>query len=122
MMDLNEMFKLGAVESNDPPCKGLFYRYHTTAYKTKNGFATTQSLTKLKRMSCKGCNWCGPTEDIIETDLVDMNEFPIILPDLIRDGDIIEPYFVPGHADWETGYVEDWEIHARIVEVEKSAG
>lgn len=103
------------VSTDQVTCKGLFYRYHTSAYKTKNGYATTQSITKLKRMSCKECEMCSYDEDNIETVLVDLKEFPIILPDLIRDGDIITPHFVPGHRDWETGYVEEWEIHATVV-------
>ena len=96
-------------------CRGVFYRYRKTAYRTKRGFASTETLTKLKRMSCPGCSSCKNTDDVIGEDMYNTGEFPIILPNNINDGDIIEPYWVPGGTDWETGYVDDWEIHARIV-------
>ncbi len=119
MMNLSELLQAGALQSSEKQCKGLFYRYHLTAYKTKKGFATTQSLTKLKRMSCTGCEMCFNDEDMIETDLDILQEFPFILPAGIRNGDIIKPYFVPGHRDWETGHVEEWEIHATVVKDKK---
>jgi hypothetical protein len=115
MDTLSELF-IATEDPNGPDCKGLFYRYKKSAYRTKaGGYASTETITLLKRMSCKGCNWCAGTEDMIHSEWDNLGVFPIILPDGINSGDIIRPYVVAVSTDWESGYPDDWEIHATVV-------
>lgn len=124
MLDFSKLLRdISPLQDLDNPdeekCKGTFYRYRKSVYKTKRGFAVTETITKLKRMSCKGCNWCSGTDEMIHDEMDNAGEFPIILPSSIVDGDIIEPYIVDGPRDWETGYPDTWEIHAKIVKRNK---
>lgn len=112
--------KREADAADEPQCKGVFYRYRETTYRTKRGgYATTKTLTKLQRMSCKGCNCCAGLEECIETDWDNTHLFPVVLPDEIKDEDIISPHVVVVGTDWETGYADEWEVHATIVKDKK---
>jgi hypothetical protein len=119
-MNLNSIqFTINPATSTDEEanCIGSFYRYRESAYRTRSGgYALTQTLTKLKRISCKGCNWCVGTDECIENEWSNSHAFPVILPDGTESGDIIAPYIVTVSTDWETGYPDDCEIHANIVE------
>lgn len=103
---------------DDITCKGLFYRYNESSYKKRDGYAKTIKITKLKRMSCKGCSDCGSVEDCINAELEEFGEFPLILPDDIRNGDVITPRIEITSIDFETGYPDSCEIYGDIVKDE----
>lgn len=65
-------------EGEPEPCKGLVYRAQESRYLTQKGFAQRIELNKLKRMSCPGCDTCGPMEDFLKEDMAcgSFPEFP----------------------------------------------
>jgi len=64
--------KLNCKPTNEPTCKGVFFKLYTSAYlSTYNSIEVKKSLRVLKRKSCKGCSEC---EWIWETLKDDINE------------------------------------------------
>lgn len=100
------MFELLApVESE---CKGIIYRGTVSMCNTSRGFMQTIRLNKLKRMSCSGCSKCGWQDDIYGMFCVEEN--PILGFETIEDQKLYTLNICNEQTDWETGYVDAYDI------------
>ena len=101
-------FKLdGEFVYKDEPntCKGVFFRGYYNKYMDAKGFHEKSGFRLLKRKSCSGCDKCG---FLLES----MNEVPdaVIFPKDINDGALYTVKVVNESRDWETGYIDDYDI------------
>lgn len=67
-------------------------------------------------MSCGGCNECGWVPEYIEEEM-NSGEPLVTWSDTLQDGDIVRIKMTNMTTDWETGYVDGWELE--FVKVEK---
>lgn len=89
-------------------CEGLIFKAEVTQYRTRRGFAFTTKFNKMKVLSCKGCEKCGPLEDLIY-EFID-NESPIIGVETVQTGKLYTFSLCNMYRDYESGYVEDFDI------------
>lgn len=89
-------------------CIGRIYRGHRSIFTTEGRIEERVSLKLLKRKSCPGCKHCGWEEELISEYVAncdfDMNH--------IEDGKLYKVAVVNVTKDWETGYVDDYELEA----------
>ncbi len=91
-----------AEEPNE--CKGIIFRGHVSQYFDGNKLVLKQELRILKRKSCPGCEKCGFLLD-------EINEGThIIFPDEIKNGKLYSCKVTNMSRDYETGYVDGWDI------------
>ena len=85
-------------------CKGLIYRGYHSKYIDNKGLHVRQGFKLLKRKSCTGCIKCGFLID-------SMMEVPdsIIYPE-IENGKLYSCCVTNESRDWETGYIDDYDI------------
>ena len=82
---------------------------------TKRGVLFSVRLNKMARMSCKGCDRCGGLAD----DLSNINaNWSIIGIESAKSGKLYEIKMVNMSTDWETGYVDEWDL--QLVPYEES--
>lgn len=84
-------------------CKGLFYRAQIAMFKTDRGFAQSWRLNKLKRMSCRGCEKCGPLEDDLQ-EFLSMEEFPELPKGGLVNGSV---YTLHGAGHMPSGWYDE---------------
>lgn len=96
-------------------CKGLFARFRRSSYWSGDRLERKETLSILKRSSCKGCPRCGAIEDTLREDATNFDRFPDVSD--IKDGDKVRLYIQVHSRDWETGHADDWGV-----EVEKAHG
>jgi hypothetical protein len=97
----------GLKEEADPAsdCKGLFFRGYQNLYVSQYGEVhTKQGIKFLKRKSCKGCHQCS---FIIDS----MKECPdsVIMPKIVQSH-LYSIRVTNQCRDWETGYIDDYDI------------
>lgn len=107
----------GEREKDAEECKGIFFRGITNNYfdYATGKLVWKEELRLLKRMSCKGCSKC----DWLFDDIREHAECgcSIILPkNGIEHGKTYRIVVSNITKDYETGYVDDWDLV--VVEVE----
>ena len=98
MIDLLEKTKT-------PQCGGVYFRVSINDYKTDNEYVYSTRVRLLKRRSCLGCASCLALLDEYSM----AGEMPI-LPKGIKDRDIVELKVLNISRDYETGYVDGWDL------------
>jgi len=95
-------------------CKGKIFRYSKNEFFSYDiKYSRQDNFTLLKRDSCKGCKYC----DNILSDLRETSsEQGAIIPDDIKNGDKCRLVYTNMETDWETGYVDNWDLEFRKVE------
>lgn len=103
----------------EPPCKGLFFRCEITSYIGSDRDVNFKTRFRfLKRMSCPGCAQCGAMWDDLREGLCDPKYSNVIF----ESGQIGELYQLKVtniSTDWETGYVDDYDLEFVRVEEKK---
>lgn len=107
---MTDIFSSLSLDTPEPKnnCKGMFFKAEVTQYRTVRGIAFTTKINKMKSLSCKGCEHCGPLEDIIY-EFID-NESPILGLDKVENGKLYTFNLCNMYRDWESGYVEDYDL------------
>lgn len=93
-------------------CRGLWFRGYSNIFYSDGRFEKKQGIRLLKRRSCKGCYKCHL---LLHNAREMMSYGNLIFPDEIKDGGLYTIQVTNIHKDWESGYVDDWDIE--IVEV-----
>ena len=89
-------------------CTGRFYRCVVNNYVDNKGdFTTKITMVLVKRLSCRGCGKCGWQEDDIHENTV--CDHPPIIREIEHDG-LYELRMTNVGTDWETGYVDSWDL------------
>jgi hypothetical protein len=92
------------IDTGQPVCKGKIYRVREANFIRKNGSIVSQrEYVPMKRLSCPGCSLC----DYLESDLRE-NDYQVIDGGL--DGDLVELRVTNISTDWETGYVDGYDL------------
>ena len=103
-----------AVKSSEPECKGLVFRGYRSTFYSKGRLEMRQGVRLLKSKSCPGCNKCRwETDEIREA--IDCNS--LIMPG-IKDGALYGLHAVNISKDWETGYVDAYDLEIYELEGE----
>jgi len=95
-----------------PECKGLVFRGINTTWYSNGRLENKQGIRLLKKKSCPGCLMCGW---ILED--MDMRPHHVILPEIIS-GALYTVVSINETRDWETGYVDDWDLLVKPLEGE----
>jgi hypothetical protein len=75
---------------------------------SENGTYTyKETMVPLKRMSCRGCDKCGAFDETLQEDVYSQKA-PMI--NNIEDGAIYQLQFVNCVPDWETGFIDDFDL------------
>lgn len=110
---MSELFdSLKLENSKENVCKGIYFRGYTNSYFIDGKIEFKSGFRFLKRMSCPGCEHCGGMFYAISESLYSNN---IIIPQ-IEHGKLYTVAITNIHTDWETGYVEDYDIEFVLVE------
>jgi len=90
-------------------CNGEVYRCRVSDYLSNNGDVVSKlSFSKLKRMSCSGCDSCGGG---FSDDLSDfIGEEGLIFPSNPVDGGLYRLMIANVTRDWEYGVVDGWDL------------
>lgn len=104
----NEMVPLFSPLPEGVSCKGLVFRCEINEYFSGERIVQKTTYRLLKRKSCPGCDQCGFMRD----DLNEMisGQYGMIWPDNPKHGALYSPRVTNVARDWETGYVDDWDI------------
>lgn len=103
------MIDLFEKENNDKDqCKGKIFRYAANAFLSHDRkYSRQDNFTLLKRDSCKGCKYC----DNILSDLQEIAcEQGALIPSNLKNGDKCKLEYTNIETDWETGYVDNWDL------------
>ena len=102
-------FELDIKATPEPTCNGIVYRYHESAFIGKNGrICVSKELRPLKRLSCPGCEICGPQVDCLQESVVDLGAAAIEFEPGLETGNEVKVVMVPQSYDWESGHLEEW--------------
>lgn len=109
-ISLHEIFRKAKEKSTGEKntCVGRLFRCKKNTFINKRGeYVEDMRMSPLKRKSCKGCSYCDYLED-------DLHEFidsgtPVII-DSPENGAIYQLKMVNLSTDYETGYVDDWDL------------
>lgn len=95
------------IEKTKPDeCKGRFYRVRDSRYlSTRGRVVHTREFIPLKRKSCFGCEECGWIDD----DLVEF-KYNVLEEDGLCDGDIVTITTANISRDWESGWVDGYDL------------
>lgn len=101
-------------EKPEVKCKGLFFRASLNVYYTGDRFVYQESMRKLRRISCPGCEKCGHFDEYLHEDSCNSTEnghgnLPEIVGP-IEHGAIYTVRIEVDSTDWETGYADDWHV------------
>lgn len=106
------------IEKTERKACRFVFRYQENSFASNGRIVFSQEWRLMKRLSCNDNRCLGdrekdlltrcfsPFEDISEGGI---ENFCINLPKHPEHGKLYELIFCPGPADWETGYVDDWE-------------
>lgn len=89
-------------------CKGLFFRVSVNDYyfvRERNEYTYSTRIRLLKSISCPGCSQCQWLLD----DYGECGAMPI-LPDDLRNGDVVTIAVTNISHDYETGYVDGYDL------------
>jgi NAD-dependent dihydropyrimidine dehydrogenase PreA subunit len=92
-----------ATTVNESKCKGLFFRVRESRFISNGTITLRREFKPLKRMSCKGCGSCEWMFD-------DLNECGMAFIDDGQNGDIVRLAVLNEKRDWETGYVDNYDL------------
>jgi len=93
------------------PCRGLVFRGRVNAFVNNRGeYVYKESMRPLKRLSCPGCVKCGWLVEGLKEYLAEGMQPNI---DSIDDQALYELVITNVSTDWETGYVDDWDLEFR---------
>ena len=112
--------KLYALMNNTPAstCKGLFWRGYANSYVDSNhNIGIQKKLRFLKRISCKGCEYCYWLWEFIDEDIQILQED--YLPDIIPGK--IYTYQINSSRDWESGIEEIDSITFKLANISNTA-
>lgn len=94
-------------------CMGRIYRCYVNVYLNKREeYVCSIKMSPLKKLSCPGCEKCGWVDEYLpEFATNDLENYhPMIKGDIINMG-LYRLEIIDTHKDWETGIVDDVEIH-----------
>ena len=94
-------------EEEAEKCKGLFFRGFSSIFWKEGNLESREGFRLLKRKSCPGCEHCYWYFEMTDND-VDCEA--VSLPERIKHGALYSVDVTPGHEDWETGIIEDYDI------------
>lgn len=96
------------VKEKPKECKGLIFRAWPTIYVNGGEYVETTKMRLLKRKSCKGCPKC----DYMMSDLHEQScdGRGAIMPEIPNPNKMYKLEYTNIGYDWETGYVDDWEM------------
>jgi len=111
IMDILSKLK-NANASAAPKCQGLVFRCSSNQFflwnwKSRTSFTDKTSMNLLKRKSCKGCSKCDYFYEELHESSCDRQ---VVMPKNPRDGGLYTVKYKNISTDWETGYVDDYEI------------
>lgn len=99
--------------TQQPTCKGRFYRFLDAAFIGKGGrIVCTKELRPLKSISCPGCETCWPDEGCISELIADTPLTAIEFDPALTSNDIAQLVLVVDSYDREMGYIEDYHYLA----------
>lgn len=109
-IDFGDVDEKQAGETPESICKGKIYRCRINAYisPTTGQYVRTERMVPMKRLSCPGCEKCGYLDEYMSEDLHCAGELAVE-PDL-EHGALYEFKITRQYRDWETGYVDDFEM------------
>lgn len=101
----NGLFTL--LSAKKTKCSGLVYRADVSFTTTKRGFGKFIRLNKMKRLSCPGCPNC----EYLEESLSEFSEdYSVLGIDKVEDGKLYVLSSTNISLDWETGWVDDFDL------------
>jgi hypothetical protein len=102
--DLQAAFAAEIQGKTEPDCKGKIFRVREGKFLRANGAIVFQrEYVPMKRLSCPGCAKCDwLVDDILESG------FQVIEGG--EPGDLVELKVTNVGTDWETGYVDSWDL------------
>lgn len=95
-------------------CDGLFYRGKVNAYTSGGNYIFDRRMMLLKRRSCSGCENCHFLLEDLNERSHDNHYYPNI--DHVEHGALYQLRMTNISTDWESGYVDDWELEFIKVE------
>lgn len=96
---------------NTKQCKGKVFRVRDNSYLSKDGsYTVKRTYSLLKRLSCEGCIHCGWINESIQEGVA------VIAGG--NHGDLVTLSMVNVRRDWETGYVDDYDLQFEVIKHE----
>ena len=114
-MNIDELFTQNKLDSG-PECKGLVFRGFENLFWANNRLERKEGIKLLKRKSCSGCPKCGWLLDSMSEQV--SNGTTIIMSN-IENGKEYSLRVINEHRDWETGYVDDYDIEVYLLDNSK---
>ena len=109
------------LEFNKEPkneCKGHIYKCKVNQFINKRGeYVSQERMIPLKRKSCPGCEFCGPTLDDLKESIAN-DTMPIIDDRFPKNNSLYKLVICNITTDWETGYVDGWDLYFEKIEDE----
>jgi hypothetical protein len=93
-------------DNRETACIGLTFKGHVTVFSKQGRVERRESLNIMRRLSCKGCPKCGWIRDELQ-ETINMNK--LIMPP-IEEGMLYTIQMVNVSTDWESGYVDDYDM------------
>jgi hypothetical protein len=117
-MDKEEIFNMisgldfgDLVNESEHICTGLVFRGFNSMFFSGGKLERREGIRLLKRESCNGCEKCGWMLENLSQD--DCSE-TIIMP-TIDDGKVYTVKITNESRDWETGYVDDYDLEVVLL-------
>ncbi len=92
------------------PCVGLVYRGRINNFYHKGTLVHQTKMVKLKRQSCRGCEQCSFLEEDLNEFLSSSTNKPAILPEEVIDGKLYTLQVTNISRDYESGFVDDYDL------------
>ena len=112
---ISELLSMPTQDSGIDACKGFVFRCRVSDYMSDCVVTNKVTMRKLKRKSCPGCAKCWPLYD-------DLIEFvaagTIQYPENPENGALYTLEYRNISTDWETGYVDDYDLAFVLMEGE----
>lgn len=100
---------INMLDDKENQCMGLFFKAKINNFvNTRGEVIHSVRMVPIKRRSCPGCSACDYLKDDLSEQLKSGGEFPIIKD--ASDGDIYELKATNFSTDWETGYIDGWDL------------
>jgi len=94
-----------------PKCKGLVFRGFSSMFFSDGRLEERRGIRLLKRESCAGCEKCGFILDDLSEQVIIGS---MIIPE-IEHGKLYEVIVTNESRDWETGYVDDYDLEVVLL-------
>jgi len=97
-------------------CNGLIFRADVNAYVNSKGtYVCQEKMILLKRKSCLTCETCISLEELLSEGVAE-GRLPII--NNIKHERLYSLHVVNKTTDWETGWVDDYDLEFKLCEGE----